>query len=141
MALREAPQPVPPRGPVLWRIAALLAVSWLANGLSLWMLWRGAGAEAGPGVLFWTGAFAAAYLTGYVALFSPAGLVVREMTLAGMLVGFGGVNGAAAAGIAILSRLLAVASELVATGVAWGWPAGGRAPAGSAEGNAGEIDR
>lgn len=139
-AMGEAPQAVRPRSRVLWRIAGLVGVSWLVNGLSLWMLWRGAGAEAGPGILFWTGAFAAAYLTGYVALFSPAGLVVREMTLAGMLVGFGGVNGAAAAGIAILSRLLAIASELVATGLAWGWPAGSRIAASPPDGNAGEVD-
>lgn len=123
-AMGEPPQDVRPSRRALWRIAALVAVSWVANGVSLWMLWRGAGADAGPGVAFWTGAYAAAYLTGYVALFAPAGLVVREGALAGMLVGLGGVNGAAAAGIAILSRLLAVSSELVATGLAWAWPAG-----------------
>lgn len=138
-AMGEAPQAIRPRSGVLWRIAALVAVSWLANGLSLWMLWRGAGAEAGPGILFWTGAFAAAYLTGYVALFSPAGLVVREMTLAGMLVGFGGVNGAAAAGIAILSRLLAVVSELAATGLAWAWPGGDETVDDLSDGTAGDI--
>lgn len=126
-AMGEAPPAVRPRRRALWRTAALVAVSWLVNGLSLWMLWRGAGGDAGPGVIFWTGAYAAAYLIGYVALFAPAGLVVREGALAGLLVGLGGVGGPAAAGIAILSRLLAVASELLATGLAWGWPAGGRA--------------
>ncbi len=125
-AMGEAPQAVRPRRRALWRIAAVVAVSWGVNGLSLWMLWRGAGAAAGPGVAFWTGAYAAAYLTGYVAIFAPAGLVVREGALAGLLVAFGGVNAAAAAGIAILSRLLAVASELLATGMAWAWPAGRR---------------
>lgn len=126
-AMGEAPPAIRPRPRALWRTAALVAVSWLVNGLSLWMLWRGAGGVAGPGVIFWTGAYAAAYLIGYVALFAPAGLVVREGALAGLLVGLGGVSGAAAAGIAILSRLLAVASELLATGLAWAWPAGGRA--------------
>lgn len=113
---------VQPRRAALWEAAVVVTVSWGVHGLSLWLLWRGAGAEAGPDPLFWTGAFAAAYLAGYVALFAPAGLVVREGALAFLLVGLGDVSAAAAAGIAILSRLLAVASELVAAGLAWVLP-------------------
>lgn len=115
---------VHPRRSALWEAAGIVTVSWFVNGLSLWFLWRGVGAATGPNPWFWTGAFAAAYLTGYVALFAPAGLVVREVSLAAVLVGLGGVGGAAAAGIAILARLLAVASELAAAGLAQVLPAG-----------------
>jgi len=109
---------VHPRGSALWEAAGIVVISWFVNGLSLWLLWRGVGASAGPDLWFWTGAFAAAYLTGYVALFAPAGLVVREASLALVLVSFGGMGAAAAAGIAILARLLGVGSELVAAGLA-----------------------
>lgn len=114
-----------PRRATLWEAAGVVTVSWGVQGLSLWLLWRGAGAEAGPDPLFWIGAFAAAYLAGYVAVFAPAGLVVREGALAFLLVGLGDVSAAAAAGIAILSRLLAIASELVAAGLAWVLPVRG----------------
>lgn len=114
---------VHPRRAALWEAAGIVVLSWFVNGLSLWLLWRGVGASAGPDPWFWTGAFAAAYLTGYVALFAPAGLVVREGALALVLVSFGGVGAAAAAGIAILARLLGIGSELAAAGVAQLLPA------------------
>lgn len=110
---------VHPRRAALWEAAGIVTLSWFINGLSLWLLWRGVGAAAGPDPWFWTGAFAAAYLTGYVALFAPAGLVVREGALAAVLVTLGDVPTAAAAGIAILARLLGVASELAAAGLVW----------------------
>lgn len=106
----------------LWASAGIVTVSWLAYGTGLWLLWRGAGASGGPDVWVWTGAFAAAYLIGYVALFAPAGLVVREGALVTFLVGLGGIAAAPAAGIAILSRLWAIASELAAAGLAWTLP-------------------
>lgn len=115
---------VHPRRAALWEAAGIVLVSWFVNGLGLWLLWRGVGASAGPDPWFWTGAFAAAYLTGYVALFAPAGLVVREASLALVLVSFGGVGAAGAAGISILARLLAIGSELAAAGLAQLLPVG-----------------
>lgn len=122
----EPEPPVPPRRAALWEATGVVTVSWFVHGASLWLLWRGTGAGGGPDPWFWTGAFAAAYLTGYAALFAPAGLVVREGALAYILVALGDVSVAAAAGIAILARLLATASELVAAGLAWLLPDTGR---------------
>lgn len=115
---------VHPRRAALWEAAGIVVLSWFVNGLSLWLLWRGVGASVGPDPWFWTGAFAAAYLAGYVALFAPAGLVVREGALALVLVNFGGMGAAAAAAIAILARLMGIASELVAAVLAQLLPAG-----------------
>lgn len=115
---------VEPRRSVLWLTAAAVTVSWFGHGLSFWLLWRGVGAEGGPSVWFWTGGYTAAYLIGYAALFAPAGLLVREGALATVLVVLGGVGAAAAAGIAILGRLLAVVSELLAAALAWAGPRG-----------------
>ncbi|MFW6089244.1 MAG: hypothetical protein ACODAB_05790 [Gemmatimonadota bacterium] len=120
----ESDVTVHPRRAALWEAAGLVVVSWFVNGLSLWLLWTGVGASAGPDPWLWTGSFAAAYLTGYVALFAPAGLVVREGALALVLVSFGGVGVAAAAGIAILARLLGIGSELAAAGLARLLPVG-----------------
>lgn len=131
-----------PRRAALREAALIVLLSWFINGVGLWCLWRGVGATGGPDPLFWTGAFAAAYLVGYAALFAPAGLVVREVSLAGLLVGLGGVAAAPAAGIALLSRLWAIASELLAAAIAWMLPgkldltpepAADRAPSGSAD--------
>lgn len=115
---------VHPRRAALWKAAGIVVLSWFVNGVSLWLLWRGIGASAGPDPWFWTGAFAAAYLVGYVALFAPAGLVVREGALALVLVSFGGIGPAAAAAIAILARLLGIGSELAAAGLAQLLPVG-----------------
>jgi len=108
-----------PAPQALWTSAAVVTVSWFLYGFGLWLLWRGLGADGGPDTWFWTGAFAAAYLVGYVALFAPAGLIVREASLTGFLVGFGGVAAAPAAGVAIASRLWAIASELCAAALSW----------------------
>ena len=104
---------------VVWGVAAGTALSWLLAGLALIALWRGAGGGPGPDLLTWTGAFTTAYLAGYIAVFVPAGMIVREGTLAVLLVSIGGVEGAAAAGIAIAARLWSVVAELLTAALAW----------------------
>lgn len=112
---------------VVWSAGGLTCLSWLLYGFGLWCLWRGAGGTGGPDPWLWTGMFAAAYLVGYVALFAPAGLVVREASLAALLVSLGGVTLGAATGIALASRVWTVVSELLTAGLAWVVPAGNRA--------------
>lgn len=109
---------------VVWSAGGLTCVSWLLYGFGLWCLWRGVGGTGGPDPWLWTGMFAAAYLVGYVALFAPAGLVVREASLATLLVALGGIPLGAATGIALASRLWTVASELITAGLAWVVPGG-----------------
>lgn len=113
------------RGVVL-RAAAVLVLSWAIYGFGLWCLWRGVGNVGGPDQVLWTGIFAAAYVVGYLALFAPGGIIVREGVLVALLIEVAAVSGPTAAGIAIAARLLAVASELLAVGVAWGLPRGDR---------------
>jgi len=105
---------------VLLKGSASLVVCWATYGFGLWCLWRGVGAVGGPDPLLWTGMFAAAYVVGYLALFAPGGIIVREGVLVALLVEVAVVSGPTAAGVAIAARLLAVTSELVAVGVAWG---------------------
>lgn len=107
-----------PRAGDLWLAVGGLVLAWLVNGAGLWCVWRGAGGGAAPGVLTMSGVFAASYVAGYLVLFAPGGLVVREGAMAGLLAVTAGVPVSVGAAVAVLARLWAMASELLATGIA-----------------------
>jgi hypothetical protein len=90
------------------RWASLYAVGWIGQGTAFWILARSFGLELD---LMWgVSAFAAAYLLGYVAVFAPAGLGVRE----GFLILFlTPVVGAGVAPLAIIARLWTTLVELL----------------------------
>jgi len=121
----SAPDAVPGRGS-LWGAGLGLVVAWLGNGLGLWMLWRGAGGPAAPGPWTLSGVFAAAYVAGYVVLFAPGGLVVREGALAGLLGAVAGVPLGVGAAVAVLARIWTTVAELLALVLAWTLPGRGR---------------
>ncbi|MBA2290952.1 MAG: flippase-like domain-containing protein [Gemmatimonadales bacterium] len=85
-------------------------IAWLGYGTALFLLVRGTlpGVQLGWGTA--TGAFAASYIAGYLAVFAPGGLGVREGTLIlilGPVVGQGN-----AIAIAFASRLTLTINEL-----------------------------
>ena len=121
----SAPDAPPNRG-TLWAAATGLVAAWLINGLGLWFVWRGAGGAVEPGPLTMTGVYAAAYVVGYLVLFAPGGLVVREGATAGVPVSVG-------AAVAILARLWTTATELLAVAIVWGWNAARKEPSASGE--------
>jgi glycosyltransferase 2 family protein len=99
---------------------ALFGLRWLGLYLLLWgvygaafvLLVRGLGLQGG--VLELGPPFAAAYLLGYVALFAPAGIGVRE----GFLIAFLRPGmGVAAVGVAVLARVWMTVVELLPAGV------------------------
>lgn len=98
------------------RWVGLYALNWLIYATAFWGLVRSFGL---PGtVLQVAPAFAAAYVLGYLAIFAPAGLGVREGFLVLFLEPF---LGAAALGAAVIARLWTTVVEVVpAAGVA-GW--------------------
>jgi len=122
----EPPPEVVPGRAALWGAGAGLVAAWLGNGVGLWMLWRGAGGPAVPGPWLLSGVFAAAYVAGYVVLFAPGGLVVREGALAGLLAAVAGVPLGVGAAVAVLARIWTTAAELLALFLAWALPVGGR---------------
>jgi uncharacterized membrane protein YbhN (UPF0104 family) len=91
------------------RWMGLYALGWIVQGLGFWMLARGLGFDLGilPGVT----SYAAAYVIGYLALFAPAGIGVREGLLLALL---GPILGAGAAILAIIARLWATGVEVAA---------------------------
>ena len=88
----------------------LYLAAWAAYGASFWCFLRGVGLENLP---FWQVAAAScgAYLAGFLALFAPGGLGVREGVLAVLLAPFMGPGIPAA--VAVLSRLWMTIVELL----------------------------
>jgi len=95
-------------GLVLGIVANLVA--WVGYGAALWLLARGLLPDVGlePGLA--VAVFTASYLAGFLALFAPGGLGVREGLFILMLQGPLGIGAATA--LALASRLLLTITEL-----------------------------
>jgi uncharacterized membrane protein YbhN (UPF0104 family) len=126
----EAAPDTPPGRGTLWTAAIGLVAAWLVNGLGLWCVWRGAGGAVVPGPLTMAGVYSTAYLAGYLVLFAPGGLIVREGAMAGLLAATAGIPVSVGAAVAIVARLWATATELLGVAIVWGWNAAGGARAG-----------
>jgi hypothetical protein len=105
----EASDTMGPPLPALLAAGAANIVAWLGYGVALWLLARGLTDVPLPlGVA--TGAFAASYIMGFLALFAPAGLGVRESVFILMLDRATGTPAAVA--LAVASRLLLTLTEV-----------------------------
>jgi hypothetical protein len=109
IAVPDAPAVRPPRGAVAFGIVAN-ALAWLGYGAALWLLARGLLPGAGLEFLPAVAVFTASYLAGFLALFAPGGIGVREGVFILMLQGPLGIGAATA--LAIASRLLLTVTEL-----------------------------
>ena len=108
-----APQAVGERPPTGRGIVVGIAtniVAWLGYGLALWLLGRGLLPTSGLGLRLAIAVFTASYLAGFLALFAPGGIGVREGLFILMLQGPLGVG--AATSLALASRLLLTVAEL-----------------------------
>jgi hypothetical protein len=99
----------PPAGAVAFGIVAN-AVAWMGYGMALWLLARGLLPDVELSLLSATAVFTASYLAGFLALFAPGGIGVREGVFILMLQGPIGIGAATA--LAIASRLLLTVTEL-----------------------------
>jgi len=99
----------PPVGAVAFGLAAN-TIAWLGYGVALWLLARGLLPGAGLSLLRAIAVFTASYLAGFLALFAPGGIGVREGVFILMLQGPIGIGAATA--LAIASRLLLTVTEL-----------------------------
>jgi len=109
IAAPDARPVTPPAGAVAFGIVAN-AVAWMGYGVALWLLARGLLPDTGLGLLQATAVFTASYLAGFLALFAPGGIGVREGVFILMLQGPIGIGAATA--LAIASRLLLTVTEL-----------------------------
>ncbi len=85
------------------------AVAWLGYGVALWLLARGLLPESGLEPPLAIAVFTASYLAGFLALFAPGGLGVREGLFILMLQGPLGIGAATA--LALASRILLTITE------------------------------
>jgi hypothetical protein len=108
-----APQAAGERPPTVRGIVVGIAtniVAWLGYGLALWLLSRGLLPSSGLGLRLAITVFTASYLAGFLALFAPGGIGVREGLFILMLQKPLGVG--AATSLALASRLLLTVAEL-----------------------------
>jgi hypothetical protein len=96
--------------------AAWMLVQWLCFGVQAWLLARDLGGGQDRLLLLATGAFAVAWVVGFLIVFVPAGAGAREAALV-LVLGPTIGNGNALA-LALVSRLLLIAGDLVTVGVA-----------------------
>jgi hypothetical protein len=109
IAAPDAGPVTPPVGAVAFGIVANV-VAWIGYGVALLLLARGLLPDVELGLLPATAVFTASYLAGFLALFAPGGIGVREGVFILMLQGPIGIGAATA--LAIASRLLLTVTEL-----------------------------
>ena len=113
LARAEAPEELGPRRAIAWLLVGLSA--WMVYGVAFWALVEGLGHDVS--LLPTASAFAAAYVLGYVMVFAPAGIGVRE----GFLVAFLApqVGAGAAGAIAVVARLWTTLLEVIPAAAFW----------------------
>ena len=106
----------PLSGRALSAALAWCFVAWLFNGLQIWLLTSRVGAPLGTAALLAIGGFAFAWSVGFLVIFAPAGVGVREVLLVTLLTP--AVGAGAATAVALVSRVVTTASDLLLAGAA-----------------------
>jgi len=110
-----APPSVPATS--IWTAAIASALSWLLYGFAFQLLVRGLLGAAPGEISRYIAVYTAAYILGFISPIAPAGLGVREFTLAAFMTQLGLANEADAALVAIAARLWLTIIELVPSGL------------------------
>jgi glycosyltransferase 2 family protein len=113
---RRPPLEQPLTGRAVATALAWGVIGWIFYGLQIWLLAQRLGLSGWSGVLLAIGGFAFAWCAGFLVIFAPAGAGVREIVLIGLLGPVIGVAGATA--VALVSRVLMTAGDLLSAGVA-----------------------
>lgn len=101
-------------GSRLWlKVTVVYLLLWLCYGAAINLLIEATGTSYLNGLLDATFIFGLAWLSGFLVLFVPSGLGVREVTLSGLLTLFAGVPVAHASAISVMSRVCATFAELI----------------------------
>jgi glycosyltransferase 2 family protein len=110
-----APPSVPATS--IWTAAIASALSWLLYGFAFQLFVHGLLGAAPGEISRYIAVYTAAYILGFISPIAPAGLGVREFTLAAFMTQLGLANEADAALIAIAARLWLTIIELVPSGL------------------------
>ena len=109
-----APPSVPATS--IWTAAIASALSWLLYGFAFQLFVHGLLGAAPGEISRYIAVYTAAYILGFISPIAPAGLGVREFTLAAFMTQLGLANEADAALVAIAARLWLTIIELVPSG-------------------------
>jgi glycosyltransferase 2 family protein len=101
---------------MLSKALAWSLLAWIANGLQIWILADKLGAPAGRTILIALGGYAFAWCVGFVVVFSPAGVGVRDVLLIAALAPV--LPYAPALAVALVSRAVNTISDLLVAGTA-----------------------
>ena len=109
----------PPTVPAtsIWTAAVAGTLSWLFYGIAFELFVRGLLGSAPGELSSYIAVYTAAYILGFISPIAPAGLGVREFTLAAFMTQLGLANEADAALVAIAARLWLTIVELVPSGL------------------------
>jgi glycosyltransferase 2 family protein len=109
----------PPTVPAtsIWTAAIASTLSWLFYGLAFQLFVRGLLGSSPGEISSYIAVYTAAYILGFISPIAPAGLGVREFTLAAFMTQLGLANEADAALVAIAARLWLTIVELVPSGL------------------------
>jgi glycosyltransferase 2 family protein len=91
-------------------------VVWVFFGLQIWLLGNRLGLSSGSDLLLAIGSFAFAWCAGFLIVFAPAGAGIREVVLVALLAGT--MKAGDATAIALVSRVLMTAGDLISAGTA-----------------------
>ena len=102
---------IPPRA--IWIAAATTTTSWVLYGIAFALFAKGVSASATGNASSYIAVYTGSYLAGYLALFAPGGVGVREAVLVLAMPRFQLASAADAAIIAVASRLWLTVLEIV----------------------------
>jgi len=96
----------------IWLAALGTAAAWVVYGIAFQLFSRALVHDEAGGTALYVAAFTGSYLVGYLAVFAPGGIVVRELMLATSLTSLGLMSAPEATLVAIASRLWLTAVEV-----------------------------
>jgi uncharacterized membrane protein YbhN (UPF0104 family) len=101
----------------IWTAAAAGTLSWLLYGVAFMLFVHGVLGSTPGELSSYVAVYTAAYILGFISPIAPAGLGVREFTLAAFMTQLGLANEADAALVAIGARLWLTIIELIPSGL------------------------
>lgn len=100
--------------PLIAQGFVVFVIAWVIHGISLWAVLRGVGADVSLTALpTWTACIALPMTAGFIALFAPGGVGVREGILIEVLKGQVGIDPRQAVAAAFALRLVGLLTEVV----------------------------
>jgi glycosyltransferase 2 family protein len=109
---RSFPMPPLPRRPI-WIAGLASILAWILYGIAFWLLAMGVAPTTMGALQSYIAAFTASYILGYVMLFAPGGLGVRDISLAAFLDQLHLTSGGAGILVAVASRLWLTVLEIL----------------------------